>query len=75
MIICHRKEMVANGDTAHEGALKAMTARWKNPIKGMGWFRQAKRDFAAPPKADVSDEATCYDSGITPSCCIMPSWS
>ena len=32
----HLKEMVASGDTTHEGALKEMKGRWKNPLKGMG---------------------------------------
>jgi predicted small metal-binding protein len=43
----HLKEVVADGDTAHESALKEMKDRWKNPIAGMGWYRKAKRDFAA----------------------------
>ncbi len=43
----HLKEMAASGDTAHEGPLKEMKGRWKNPIKGMGWYRQGKRDFDA----------------------------
>ena len=42
----HLKEMVAGGDKAHEGALKEMKGRWKHPISGMGWYKQAKRDFA-----------------------------
>jgi len=46
----HLKEMVANGDTAHEQALKEMKARWKNPIKGMGWYKKSRRDFAALPE-------------------------
>jgi predicted small metal-binding protein len=46
----HLKEVVAGGDGAHEDALKAMKRRWKNPIGGMGWYRQAKRDFAALPE-------------------------
>jgi hypothetical protein len=46
----HLKEMVASGDTTHEDALKQMKGRWKNPIKGMGWYRQAKRDFADLPE-------------------------
>ena len=46
----HLKEMVAGGDTAHEGPLKEMKGRWKNPIAGMGWYRKAKRDFAALPE-------------------------
>jgi predicted small metal-binding protein len=46
----HLKEVVAGGDESHEGALNAMKGRWKNPIKGMGWYRQTKRDFAALPE-------------------------
>jgi predicted small metal-binding protein len=42
----HIKEMVAKGDSTHEGASKEMSARWKNPVKGMGWYRKAKKDFA-----------------------------
>jgi predicted small metal-binding protein len=45
----HLKEMVAGGDKAHEGALKEMKGRWKHPISGMGWYKQAKRDFAELP--------------------------
>jgi hypothetical protein len=46
----HLTDEVAKGDAAHEPALKAMKGRWKNPIAGMGWYRQAKRDFAALPE-------------------------
>ena len=46
----HLKEVVASGDEAHKGALKEMQGRWKNPIAGMGWYRNAKRDFAALPE-------------------------
>ena len=46
----HLNEVVAGGDEAHEGALKEMKCRWKHPIAGMGWYRQAKRDFAALPE-------------------------
>lgn len=46
----HLKELVANGDEAHKSALKAMKGRWKNPIAGMGWYRQVKREFAALPE-------------------------
>jgi predicted small metal-binding protein len=45
----HLKEMVAKGDATHERALKEMQSRWKNPLAGMGWYRKAKRDFAALP--------------------------
>jgi hypothetical protein len=43
----HLRGAVASGDSAHEDALKAMKGRWKNPIKGMGWYNQVKKDFAA----------------------------
>ena len=43
----HLKEVVANGDQAHESALKEMKGRWRKPISGMGWYRKTKRDFAA----------------------------
>lgn len=46
----HLKEMVAQGDETHESALKEMQGRWKNPLAGMGWYRKAKRDFAALPQ-------------------------
>jgi hypothetical protein len=47
----HLHEAVAAGDTAHESALKDMKSRWKNPVAGMGWYRKAKKDFAALPEA------------------------
>ena len=47
----HLKEAVAAGDTAHVPAQEAMQGRWKHPVKGMGWYRQVKRDFAALPEA------------------------
>lgn len=47
----HLREMVAGGDREHEPALKDMKARWKHPVAGMGWYRRAKRDFAALPEA------------------------
>ena len=46
----HLKDVVASGDQAHQIALKDMQGRWRNPIAGMGWYRQAKRDFAALPE-------------------------
>ena len=47
----HLKDVVAGGDEAHKEALKDMQGRWKHPIAGMGWYRQAKRDFAALPES------------------------
>ncbi len=46
----HLKDAVANGDETHQSALKSMKGRWKNPISGMGWYRQVKRDFASLPE-------------------------
>jgi predicted small metal-binding protein len=46
----HLREQVAEGDTTHGPALKEMKGRWKNPLKAMGWYRQAKRDFAELPE-------------------------
>jgi predicted small metal-binding protein len=45
----HLNEAVASGDAGHQGALDEMKGRWKHPIKGMGWYRDAKRQFAALP--------------------------
>lgn len=46
----HLRESVAGGDETHKSALEAMKARWKNPIKGMGWYRNTKKTFAALPE-------------------------
>lgn len=46
----HLKEAVASGDSTHEEAREAMKGRWKNPIKGMGWYRETKKAFAALPE-------------------------
>jgi predicted small metal-binding protein len=46
----HLREMVAGRDETHQSALKEMKGRWKHPVSGMGWYRKAKRDFAALPE-------------------------
>ncbi len=46
----HLKEQVAAGDDTHVPALEDMQGRWKNPLKGMGWYRQVKKDFASLPE-------------------------
>jgi len=46
----HLEEAVAAGDETHHAALEEMKGRWKHPVAGMGWYRQAKRDFAALPE-------------------------
>jgi len=42
--------MVASGDETHKSALKSMQGRWKNPLKGMGWYLKTKKGFAALPE-------------------------
>jgi hypothetical protein len=46
----HLHDAVAQGDTKHDAALAAMKGRWKHPIAGMKWYKDAKRDFAALPE-------------------------
>jgi hypothetical protein len=50
----HLKDAVASGDSTHEGALKDMQGRWKHPVKSMGWYKTAKKDFAALPEDAVA---------------------
>ncbi|WP_395692061.1 hypothetical protein [Nocardioides sp.] len=45
----HLRSAVAAGDTAHEPALTDMKGRWKHPIRGMGWYKDTKKAFAALP--------------------------
>ena len=45
----HLREAVAAGDATHEQALSDMKGRWKHPIKGMGWYKDTKRQFAELP--------------------------
>jgi hypothetical protein len=45
----HLKDMVASGDDSHADAAAAMKGRWKRPIAGMKWYKQAKKDFAVLP--------------------------
>ncbi|MCU1634385.1 MAG: hypothetical protein JWM61_3037 [Micrococcaceae bacterium] len=47
----HLKDSVMSGDTTHQDALEAMKNRWRNPVKGMGWYRDTKKAFAALPEA------------------------
>ena len=46
----HLREAVAGGDHLHDDALKAMKARWRHPVSGMGWYRDTKRRFAELPE-------------------------
>ena len=50
----HLKDAVAAGDESHREAADAMKGRWKRPISGMRWYRQAKKDFAALPESSLA---------------------
>jgi predicted small metal-binding protein len=45
----HLREAVAAGDASHQPARDDMKGRWKHPLKGMGWYKETKREFAALP--------------------------
>ena len=45
----HLREVVAGGDDTHMSALTEMKGRWKRPVKGLGWYRNVKREFAGLP--------------------------
>jgi predicted small metal-binding protein len=49
----HLREVVAGGDTAHEGALKDMKGRWRRPVSGLKWYRRVQRDFDALPAESI----------------------
>jgi hypothetical protein len=42
--------MVAGGDETHQGALKSMQGRWRNPISGLRWYLNTRKAFAALPE-------------------------
>jgi len=43
----HLKDAVRAGDAAHEPARADMKARWANPAKSLGWYRNTTKAFAA----------------------------
>lgn len=45
----HLKDEIAAGREDHRQAADAMKARWRNPIKGMNWYRATKKAFAERP--------------------------
>lgn len=47
----HLRETVRGGDVAHEDAHEAMKARWRHPVRAMGWYRATKKAFADMPEA------------------------
>jgi predicted small metal-binding protein len=46
----HLRETVAAGDNAQGQALEEMKGRWKHPLRGMGWYKSTKREFAGLPE-------------------------
>jgi predicted small metal-binding protein len=46
----HIREMVANGDESHKGAMQMMDDMRKNPQSGMEWYQKTQSDFAALPE-------------------------
>ncbi len=46
----HLKDAVAAADATHKEAADAMKARWRNPLKGMGWYKATKKAFAKLPE-------------------------
>ncbi|WP_159616621.1 hypothetical protein [Arthrobacter zhaoguopingii] len=46
----HLREAVKSGDSTHQEAHDAMKGRWRNPVKGMGWYRDTKKAFASLPE-------------------------
>jgi predicted small metal-binding protein len=46
----HLREAVAAGDTTHQQAADEMKGRWKHPLRGMGWYKDTKREFAGLPE-------------------------
>ena len=48
----HLRDAVAAGQVDHEPALKDMKGRWRRPVSGLKWYRQAQRDFEALPSEE-----------------------
>ena len=60
----HLRETVAGGGHTHTDALNEMKRRWRHPIAGMGWYRAAKREFAARQE-DPADLGAARTEGRT----------
>ena len=46
----HLKTQVAAGDKTHREADEAMRGRWKRPVRGLGSYRDVRRQFAGLPE-------------------------
>ena len=42
----HLREAVRAGDEVHGPAAEQMKARWRHPVRAMGWYRGVKKAFA-----------------------------
>jgi hypothetical protein len=42
----HLRQAVRGGDAAHASAHEDMKARWRHPVRAMGWYRATKKAFA-----------------------------
>ncbi|MFW0785180.1 DUF1059 domain-containing protein [Gordonia sp. CPCC 206044] len=45
----HLREAARGGDAEHQPAHEDMKARWRHPVKAMGWYRATKKAFAELP--------------------------
>jgi hypothetical protein len=77
----HLKDVVAQGDATHEGALKEMKGRWKHPISGMGWYRRPSVILRRFPTAERSVHSrargrrrVAVPSRLVPGCASGKSW-
>ncbi|MEO5610251.1 MAG: hypothetical protein ABIQ61_11290 [Ornithinibacter sp.] len=59
----HLKDAVKAGDAAHHQAHDDMKGRWRNPIKGMGWYRDTKKAFAALPEDGPDGSPVSHEDG------------
>lgn len=46
----HLKEAEKAGQADHQQARDEMKGRWRNPIKGMGWYKATKKAFVELPE-------------------------
>jgi hypothetical protein len=42
----HLRQAVRGGDAAHGPAHEDMKARWRHPVRAMGWYRATKKAIA-----------------------------
>jgi hypothetical protein len=42
----HLKAQIAAGDETHREAHEGWRGGWTRPVRGLGWYRDVKREFA-----------------------------